>query len=37
VLIPAGPKTNGHFSNQLAALWKAPLAEFLAELQPATP
>jgi homoserine O-acetyltransferase len=32
VLIPAGPKTNGHFSNQLAALWKAPLAEWLAKL-----
>lgn len=29
VLIPAGDKTYGHYSNQHAALWREPLAEFL--------
>lgn len=32
VLIPAGPGTNGHFTSQLAAVWKPHVAAFLATL-----
>jgi len=32
VLIPAGPATNGHYSNQLAKLWARYVSEFLAAL-----
>jgi len=32
VLIPAGPDTFGHTSNQHARLWSAPLADFLESL-----
>ena len=32
VLIPAGPATNGHATSGLPAVWKPPLAEFLAGL-----
>ncbi len=31
-LIPAGPDSNGHLTSLLAALWKAPLREFLEEM-----
>jgi homoserine O-acetyltransferase len=33
VLIPAGPGTNGHYSNQLAKLWASHVGEFLATLR----
>jgi len=32
MLIPAGPETNGHYSNQLAKLWARYVGEFLAAL-----
>lgn len=32
VLVPAGPQSHGHYTSQLAALWKPHLAEFLAAL-----
>jgi homoserine O-acetyltransferase len=36
VLIPAGPKTHGHFSHFYAELWKPYLIEFLQTLGPPT-
>jgi homoserine O-acetyltransferase len=34
VLLPAGPKTHGHFSHYYAELWKPYLIELLASLDP---
>ena len=34
VLIPAGPKTHGHFSHYYAELWKPYLIEFMKTLGP---
>ncbi|HVH76678.1 MAG TPA: hypothetical protein VM755_17310 [Stellaceae bacterium] len=36
VLIPAGPKTHGHFTHFYAELWKPYLIEFMRSLGPAT-
>ncbi|HJU15107.1 MAG TPA: alpha/beta fold hydrolase [Stellaceae bacterium] len=36
VLIPAGPKTHGHFTHFYAEVWKPYLIEFLQTLGPAT-
>jgi homoserine O-acetyltransferase/O-succinyltransferase len=36
LMIPIGPATRGHGSHTVAALWKAPFAEFMASL-PALP
>ena len=36
VLIPAGPKTHGHFTHFYAEVWKPYLIEFLQTLAPAT-
>ena len=37
VLIPAGPKTHGHFTHFYAEVWKPYLVEFLATLGPPLP
>jgi homoserine O-acetyltransferase/O-succinyltransferase len=36
VLIPAGPKTHGHFTHLYAEVWKPYLIEFMGSLGPAT-
>ena len=37
LMIPIGPDTRGHGSHTVAALWKAPFAEFLQSLPPLPP